>query len=484
MSMAIAPRRSRGRWWFALTLSLPVAGSGLSLSEAQEPPAQKKGEATRAKDDAKGKDEKKDEAAPPAAKVEEIPDRWEDPRAEDALHNNFPEMPAVLSRPEDKTLIDQLARGQGQLDLDAITRFVKSRAHALTNRNNLKALMDPAGNPTSAKAIEAATADLINPLLQPANAANAVFRQRYVAKLLEVFNGNKIWKGNLHSRTMAMIVLSRAGEAQAVPTFTAQLDDPDQLAVVKMLSAIGITAVAQNGQVPPSSEVSVPAARALSNFLLREPDTFWFVQFRALEALGALRLATDKALGGKAEFAETALVMLTDPKAAPDVRAWASWALGMMSVPPAVNSYNFSLVAHAIGQAAADLGEKIAALPAGNRDRVRRLTDVMMQLNHGFTGEPNVRNSGLLHENHPAAGPALGYVSEVAKRVLTVTKTSVELSDAAGNQVVALRKALTAAVDDLRAFLSKPSPGGRTLYAGGREFPDAAPPKVAAGARR
>lgn len=471
MTKAFPPRRPRGRWWTALAVALGLLGSSVvpSLGQAPGPGGSNKAGSDKDKSKAKDAEKGKAEATPAPAPVEkpEGPERWEDPRAAEAMGNTF-EIAAPPLSGADRLLIKGLGTGQGTLDTAAIDRYVKSLASDLTRRANIKALTDLGGNPSQAKAVEEAARALLEPLAAPPSAANQRFRQVYVARLIEAFK--PIWKGNYHSRTMAMIVLSRTGDPQALPVFTAQLNDPDQVAIVKLLAAVGITNVTRNGRVAPEGSLATEAAKSLSGFLRRETDTFWPAQFRALEALGALRLATPEARGDKADFADTAAAFLNDPKAPPDVRVWAAWALGMMQVPPQVRDYNFPRIAHAAGQAAADLGAKIAAVPDRNLStRVVRLADLLVQLNLAFAGESDIRNSGLAHANHPAAASAQGYIGEVEKRVRAVTKASIELSNAAGTLIEVKRAALLVAVNDLKAFLAKPPAGGVALYAGGPE---------------
>lgn len=490
MTMAFPPRRPPLRAWLALALALGLLGPvGQPAAWAQE---DAKSDKEKVKDpkESKADDKAKDEPAAdnvgeddkPAAEPE-VPDRYEDPRAEAALENIFPELPIVKSSGDDKALIDQLARGQGNMDAGAIDRFVRNRAGDLTRKTFIKALTDPTVRVGNPKAIEVATRDLMGPLLVPASAANAGFRREYVKKLVEVFR--PIWAGHLHSRTMAMIVLSRSGEPGAVPTFTEQLNNPEQLTIVKLLAAVGITNVAQNGKRDVDDAVAIPAAKALADFLRREPQTFWHAQARALEALGSLRLATDQARGSKAEFADIALALAAEPKSAPAVRAWACWALGMMRVPQTVRTYNYPLVANVMGGVAADIGLKIAALPDNAASKMVQLADPLVQVHLGISGDPDVRASGLANASHPAASSAQAYIGEVDKRVRAVTKASIDLSNSAkGSQMQKGRETVIAAVNDLRGFLAKPVTTGRSLYAGADPLPLPAAPKVADGGRR
>ena len=207
-------------------------------------------------------------AAPVQATAESTDslDRWEDPRAAAALSNMY-EFKAALVNPADTLVINQLATGQGATNLGAIDRYVKSWAAELTEKATLDALINLDGNPVKARDLEVAAQSLLKPLNPPLSSANQRFRQQYVAKMTEVFK--PILKGNLHSRTMAMIILSRTGDPQVLPTFTAHLSDPEQLAIVKLLSAVGITNAAKNARNSLDGTSAVAAARALSGFLRR-----------------------------------------------------------------------------------------------------------------------------------------------------------------------------------------------------------------------
>lgn len=482
------PRRPRGSWWVALAVALGVLMPNVMTARAQDDTETKKDGSSSAQDkdkkEAAREDAEEKSKTLAAAEKEVTPDRWEDPRAEAALKNTFPVLSPVTLPAADKTLVEQLSKGQGQIDRDAIKRYVRSHAANLTNRAAIAALMDPAGDPKVAKTLETATTELIKPLLLPPNEGNAAFRKIYVSTLIDVLK--PVLNGNLHSRTMAMIVLSRSADTQAIPVFVNQLNDPNQLAIVKLLSAVGITNVAENGRRDLATNEAILAGKALSDFLNRETDTFWPAQFRALEALGSVRQATDRPVQGKAEFAATAMSFLVNPKTPPDVRAWAGWALGMMEIPPSVKNYNFRLVSQSLAQAAADIGTKVVAVPDAEKSRIvrQRLTSQLVQLALAFSGEANVRNSGLVHSKHPDAASALPTVGEFEKRVRAVTAASLDLSSAAGVNIKKSREDLVSALDDLKSFLAKPLPGGRTLYAGGPTIPEIAPPKVASGARR
>ncbi len=175
------------------------------------------------------------------------------------------------------------------------------------------------------------------------------------------------------------------------------------------------------------------------------------------------------------------MIFLTDRDAAPDVRAWAAWALGMMQVPGGVKDYNFKLVAHAVGEVAAELADRITQLPEKAMPKMLHLTDLLIQLNRAFSGEPDIRDSGLLHSSNPAFSASQAYVTEIDKKVKDLTKASVALSQGVGTLVPKLREDFAAKLKDLKTTLAKNAPPSKALFADGPEFNTA--PKVADGAK-
>jgi len=500
MTKAFPPRRPLRDGWVALAIALGILLPTAAKAQQGDDPAKTAGAAKGAdapkgqgKAEAKGTEKAKeevpddqkidaDEKANAATETIDGPDRWEDPRAVAAMENTFPELPGVVSSPADKILIDKLSKGQESLDLAAIDRYVRSRAAMLTKKSYLKALIEPDAKGADPRPLEVAARELMAPMLVPASSANKSFRDAYVKKLIESFA--KIWSGHLHSRTFAMIVLSRSGDPQALPVFAAQMKDPEQLAIVKLLAAVGISRVALDGRRDVDDVVAIPAAKALADFLKREPETFWPAQFRAVEGLGSLRLATESPLGTKAEFAEVLVSLAVDPKTPPTVRAWASWALGMLRVPNSVRTYNYPLVANVIGAVAADLGSKVVEQPDTAQGKMRSLANLLVQTHFGLIGDPNTRTSGLARSNHPGAALSQAHIAEVEKRVRVVTKASYDLSTGPRSQMQGQRATLLAAIEDLRTFLMKPIPAGRSLYAGAVPVPEPTAPAVAGGGRQ
>ena len=96
-------------------------------------------------------------------------------------------------------------------------------------------------------------------------------------------------------------------------------------------------------------------------------------------------------------MASTAMRILTDPKARSDVRAEAVHALGMMQITNAVPKYNFSLIAYAAAQLAAQIGDQIVASytekgPAINATRAEYLASLLIgPIQQAFDGQPGIR---------------------------------------------------------------------------------------------
>lgn len=270
MLKAISPRRPRGLSWVVLAIvGLAVVAMATRRSSAQDAPP--KGSSAGSSGSAKGDEKRKDDAETPevakkadvhAKESPESQDRYEDPRAEAALKNNFPEMTgsAASLSAADRAAIEAMAEGKGNVDLGAIDRYVRAYTAELTKRTNIKALEDiGAGNANAVKAMDLASSALIKPLVPEVTGRNTNFRNRYVGKLIEVFS--KLWKANYFTRTFAMTVLSRSGDPQAMRVFSDQLNDPDQVLIVKQLAAVGILFSTQEGRKSVDSRDSIGGAR-------------------------------------------------------------------------------------------------------------------------------------------------------------------------------------------------------------------------------
>jgi hypothetical protein len=267
-------------------------------------------------------------------------------------------------------------------------------------------------------------------------------------------------------------------EEAAIPVFIDQLNNANQALSVKLLAAEGLTRLTDQGTHDLGLQSASKAAQALANFLDRERDAFWPVQYRALEALGSLRVSTMSPTQPKAEFAETALRFLADPKAAPATRAWAGWALGMMR--PVNPQFNFALVAYHDGLATADLADEILGVRSKNPQRATRLTELLSVVHQSFVGiGPGARNSGLLNAANPHLNAQKSKVSAIESLVRDVLARAIELSQAAGSQVKEREAALASAVTALRNGLKTP-PAELALVPGGDPFPPPANPAAPA----
>jgi HEAT repeat protein len=504
MVQALAPRLSRG--CSRVILSIALAGLWPCALAAQAPDTKKdaapaKKDAAPAKKDAgkaAPKDAPVDEAAEPdpgtiidpskAEKTERV-QTFKDPRADAILEvDKFKQLPPVRSSTTLQQMLD-MAAGTTAIDRQAIQQWVIAQAANLTNHNSLTALINPGpavkAGASITKAIDQASQALIEPLT--ASKEGSQFRQLYSKALIDTLP--KILDNHLHARTEAMVVLGLTGDPDAMPHFTAQLKDPEQVMIVKLWAARGITNVAQGGRVKVETGRANAAAKALSDFLERESDTAWPVKVRALEALGSLRQASDTVAPGQAEMASTALKFLADPSANLDVRSWAAWALGMMNVPAAISKYNYALVAYHTGQIAADLGEQIGAAfgqdgKTTKLDEARRLTGLLIyQVLTALKGDDVARDSGLANSQN--LGGSRSAVIETASRVQAVAQAAYNLVSptTVERDRPKLKTVLATRVGELRQSLSKNTPTDLRLVPGGSEYPG---PKtqVAAGARK
>ena len=179
-----------------------------------------------------------------------------------------------------------------------------------------------------------------------------------------------------------------------------------------------------------------------------------------------------------AEMAAAAMKFLADPTARPEIRATAAWALGMVRVNPAVARYNFPLVAHVVGQLAAELGDKAGASFSENPTLSEYLSGLLVgPIFQAFNGVEGARESGLLKT--PGLGQAATYVKQVADLQASVARASVELVRAPAGQVPARKKDLSDRVAALKAFLDKNPPKDFHLIPAGPEYRPAAAGPVA-----
>jgi hypothetical protein len=485
MFSALARFRPRGAR--PLGLALPSLLAALALTpyaRAQEEPAKKSDEPAR-----KAAETPKAEPARPGYEVEA--QQWAEPDRFALLENSYPELPGEFLPPRDAQSIQSMTSGGEAPNPSLIKKYVNHYVAELTKHDNIQSLLDSSSDSRGARLLQDASDALVRPLLPPATSRNARFRQMYVQELLQV--APKVLQGQLHSRTFFMTVLSRSQSPEVVPLLIEQIRSEDQAMTVKMLAAVGLNNISQNGRRPlDASSQAIPASQALAGMLRDNPEAFWPVKVRALEAMGALRHATANPLRGEPELAAVPFSLLADRGQRLDVRAWAGWALGMMDIPPQVRSFNFQLVAYAMGRAVADFGDQMLAVempedrPTKNLALVVRMCDPLLRLLTGFVGDRDLPRSGLARTTHSAFdADARTMTREVEQRIRAVATSAINFSRAVGRQVPDAHKRLAADVQELRSFLAKNPPKSNELYPGGPtlELPgSAAPAAPAAGA--
>ena len=515
MIQAFAPRNLRGYSWVLLTIVALLTWSGVAAAqsakgrrgtatgkakadatkETESKPKAEKGdsESSKPKDDEskepaakkKGEQAEKPAEEPEAAEKEPAIEVFKDPRAEAILQKkNFPVVGKVAAGSGLKRTVVNMASGGENSDKATIERFVEGETYRLTNHANVAALVQGQGG-SKALEIKDATADLLEVLHRAQQAKNAAFLKDYNAALLNPAKGlPKLLENNLFARIEAMIILGQTGTPQAFPIYVKHLGDSNQTVWVKIWAARGITSAAGSGTRELQPSDAVPAAKALAEWLQKEKDLPWFAQMRALEALGALRLAKTPQAPTKPDFANLAMQFLADKEARPEVRAMAAWALGMMRIDSALSKFNFALVGYNIGEVAADLGAKANEVFDKNHHETRYYTSFLLyQIHPALEGVPNVRDAGLLKVpgGHPSFTQAKPFLQQLDSQVKPVYQASVELLNAPRGKYKDMQKQLANRVASLRAFLEKNPPSDAWLVPGGPEFPGNVGPAAAGG---
>jgi hypothetical protein len=204
--------------------------------------------------------------------------------------------------------------------------------------------------------------------------------------------------------------------------------------------------------------------------LNKEKDTLWFLQLRALEALGAMRLAAVPTNARKAELATTTMDFLADSEARLDVRAQAAWALGMMQSSPATSGYNYPLIGYHIGRLAAEIGEQVKASFEKNPTRSGYLGGLLVtQIYQAFNGMEGARESGLMHL--PGTGGAEPYISKINDQCSSVAKAAIDLLRQPRGLQKKAAEELGVRVGALKMLLEKNPPKDFHLVPGGTEYP-------------
>ena len=482
MVRKFAPRVTKVRPWLVLLVPFATVGQAQPPAVAPPPATEKAAPA-----------EPKAQPGDPAAAAEANPladaataqkssevEVFKDPRADKVLPNTFPELKAPANfrgDPGRYSDFDEMRSmsGGGTPDREKIQRYVEYFAAELSSRKNIKALMDPNAfastvpvgrRSAEVRAIDRATSALLDPLVTAREARNQAFVDAYSRALLTTLP--KLLEGQFFSRIQAMIVLGTLGSPDAIDLAIKQLNDPEQVIWVKLWAARGITGATQEGRVElRDQQKGFAAAKALVEFLAREPEAPWPAQVRALEALGSLRLA-NLPLPPTPDMAAAALARLADVNAKLDVRAWAGWALGMMRVGPQVSNYNYALIAYHLGLAAAAIGDRIATDTSSTAQEAQRLTGLLLyQIYPAFKGEQGVRSSGLLAIQGAGLPPTARPLSE---QITALALAAVDVTRSANTQLPAKRAAVAAKVAELRAFLEKNKPKEDALVPGGPKF--------------
>jgi hypothetical protein len=453
-------------------------------------------------DKAKAADPKK-----PAEKEEKDDDTptteiFTDPNAKKALsvispliYSGVPILVKPNNPPDDRNKVQSMAGRAINIDPDFLKRYVEFFAVELTKRDYLNALLNPPEkmkpNALEVRGLERAVDALTKPIIDARANQNTQFLDLYT-KLLFDSSLTKILDNNYLTRIDAMIVLGMAGSStpQALDVYIKELRKPDQVIWVKLWAARGLTNAAQGGKVDLEAQKANQAVEALVGFLDTEKLP-WPAQIRALEALGAIRVAAVNTPRGKIDAASPLMKVLADPDAKLEVRAWAAWALGTLKVPQGT-TYNYNLVGYEIGKLAIDLGQQIVEEYDDHANEFEKekiqaehLTSILLfQVYPALIGEDGIRGSGLMNSSVNSKDvntkPFLAKLDELTKGIC---RESYELLRAPTGGLKGKRNDLDAKVAAMKQLLEQSPPKDRHLVPGGPEFGPAVSEAVA-GARQ
>jgi hypothetical protein len=449
-----------------------------------------------------------DQAAPPAAAPDVQPvadpsqtrrvapvEVFTDPGVADIL--NIAKVTPVPNAPNvTQTEILQVREMAGNPNITPnralIDKVVRGLAGRLTDRKSIQSLLESPNEPASAtqktsegdsrkvkkpegdggKAIQDATANLLEPIFTARGAKNDGFLTEYQRSLNTYLP--PLLKNHLVPRVQAIIVLGEAASPEALPLFQNEIANKSQALWVKLWALEGITNIKKSGKRFPVADES-RVSRSIADFLEKQKDLPWPIQLRGLEALGWLRQGAMPTEASRAHMANTAMAFLADPDAKLEVRSEAARALGLMQVG-SVPRYNFRLVAHAAGQLAADLATEInnqySDTPprVENPTRARYLTALLVgPLYQSFEGVQGETGSGLV-QAASRDQESLKYIQKVFDQVKQLAQASVDLLGAPSKEYKARKQALAARIAALRADLEKNPPPSRRLVDKGREF--------------
>ncbi|AGA30276.1 hypothetical protein Sinac_6177 [Singulisphaera acidiphila DSM 18658] len=481
MIKALAPRMPRGCSWvwpsivllgvLPLTLkaqqTTPPTEAEKTAESPSDPPKKEAAAGAATQEAEEDAEEKGSDNTPASVEI------FIDPNAIKANANTFTPLPSPAFNPRQARDIESMAKG-GAIDRDLIQKYVNKYAADLTNRSFIDGLItpNPSRNPTSAAAVgfREASTSLATPIDLAKRANNTAFLKAYTEALLGV--APKLLKNHLLARLEAAILLGKTGSPDAIDTFIAQLNDKDQTTWVKIWSARGLLNILQGStgayqDLPGGTTSTAKSAHALVDWLA-DKSLPWPAQLRALEALGALRMAADPRAQAKLEMASAAMQLLADPTVRPEVRAQAAWTLGMMRVSQANGKFNYKLVAYYGGEVAAELGERIVATYENNNALAQSYAaPLLYQIYPAFYGVDGARESGLLRM--PNLGNNRVFVEQLGNLIKPVAKSAVELFKAPKGNRGKVAKDLSDKVAALKSFLDKNVPEDKEF--GDKQFP-------------
>jgi hypothetical protein len=469
----------KGALCLGMALLVPVAAWAQTKSAGQEKGAPAKSTAPKKADDDDDKAAPAPDVVAPVAvdpsKTHKISPNevFRDPRAEALLditkfkHENRPSVEVA----DVKAVAGMAGDANATIDKNLIGKVVDAMVSKLTDHQNIAALVDPPDNlrmnAPAVHAINEATTTLLEPIFAARSLKNEAFLSAYNGILLDKL-GPLVLKNHLVPRVQSMIVLGQSANPNALNFFKQQIASKDQPLWVKLWALEGIVNIVEEGGRL-SGQQQVDAAKVVADFLDKGDNIPWPVQLRAMEALSAMRQGFDPSRPNRAEMANAAMRVLTDADSKPDVRAEAARALGLMAVTPAVPRYNFSLIAHAVADLAAELALSASAAKTDNVSKANYLAALLIgSVYQAFDGVPGARESGLLHIASADSAP---YVQKVFDLTKPVVKATIDMLGAGSRQVKDRQKDVAAKVAALRDFLKTNPPPDRHLVRGGTEYP-------------
>lgn len=487
-----------------LAWAWPVAAP----ATAQQAPAQAAEAAKEAPPAADAGDDAPKEAVDPSASQKAATLAvYKDPNIE--AIRDVKKFQEIRANPVQAQEINQLkamaASPVASVDQNVINNVVGAMVSQMSSPRNIQAALDPANEKNAAvvTAVQSATQNLLEPIFSARSAKNAGFQAKYNQVLLQKIP--PLFKHHFIPRIQGMIVLAQSANPEALKVLLDEIKSPTQTYWVKLWAFRGITNIkVYSNRLTAAQEAE--AAKTIADQLLKGKDWPGWVQFRALEALTALRQGFLPASPRTADMASAAFQYLTDESLAPDVRAEAARALGSMQIGTAVPKYNQVVVAYATARLAATLLDTIVDVHFENPLRSQELTTVLVgPVFQAFTGQEGARESGLLNST---SGNVKADVQKYFDALKPVAIAATALTASPVGQVEALRKDARAQAvrDDLRAkvaeykaFLDKTPPADALLFPNGPSLPapgspaaeepakqaaDAPAPKAEAGAPR